>query len=105
MLDISAMIEGGANITVAITLDDLRRFHREIIADTKRELEAEIAEDKSERFLPIKQASEMLGVDPSTLWRWRKRGYLMPVDIGGKRRYRLSEIRRLLNNGRAASHE
>ena len=42
------MIEGGANITVAITLDDLRRFHREIIADTKRELEAEIAEDKSD---------------------------------------------------------
>ena len=46
MLDISSMMEGGANITVAITLEDLRQFHREVIANTKRELEAEIAEDK-----------------------------------------------------------
>lgn len=96
------MMEGGANITVAITLEDLRQFHREVIANTKRELEAEIAEDKGERYLSIKQACEMLGVDPCTLWRWKKRGYLVPVEIGGKRRYRLSEIRRMLNHGRAA---
>ena len=102
MLSISSMMEGGANITVAIKLEDLRQFCKEIIAYTKRELEAEIAEDKSERYLSIKQACEMLGVDPSTLWRWRNRNYLVPVEIGGKRRYRLSEIRRMLNHGRAA---
>lgn len=102
MLDISSMMEGGANITVAITLEDLRQFHREVIANTKRELEAEIAEDKGERYLSIKQTCEMLGVDPSTLWRWRNRNYLVPVEIGGKRRYRLSEIRRMLNNGSTA---
>ena len=37
------MMENGANITVAITLEDLRRFHQEVIADTKKELEAQIA--------------------------------------------------------------
>lgn len=96
------MMKDGANITVAITLEDLKQFYNEVIANTKRELEAEIAEDKSERYLSIKQACEMLGVDPSTLWRWRKRNYLVPVEIGGKRRYRLSEIRRMLNQGRTA---
>lgn len=101
-MNISSMMEGGANITVSITLQDLWQFHKDMIAITKRELETEIAEDKRERYLSIKQTCEMFGVDPSTLWRWRKRNYLMPVDIGGKRRYRLSDIRRILNNGRAA---
>ena len=90
-----------ANITVAITLEDLRRFHQEVIADTKKELEAQIAEDRGERYLSIKQVCEMLDVDPSSLWRWRKRGYLVPAEIGGKRRYKMSDIRRILN-GRAA---
>ena len=64
------MMENGANITVAITLEDLRRFHQEVIADTKKELEAQIAEDRGERYLSIKQVCEMLDVDPSSLWRW-----------------------------------
>lgn len=67
----------------------------------KKELEAQIAEDRGERYLSIKQVCEMLDVDPSSLWRWRKRGYLVPAEIGGKRRYKMSDIRRILN-GRAA---
>ena len=90
-------MENGANITVAITLEYLRRFHQEVIADTKKELEAQIAEDRGERYLSIKQRCEMLDVDPSSLWRWRKRGYLVPAEIGGKRRYKMSDIRRILN--------
>lgn len=91
----------GANITVAINLEDLRRFHQEVIADTKKELEAQIAEDRGERYLSIKQVCEILSVDASTLWRWRKRGYFLPAEIGGRRRYKMSDIRRILN-GRAA---
>lgn len=53
------------------------------------------------REVSIKQVCEMLDVDPSSLWRWRKRGYLVPAEIGGKRRYKISDIRRILN-GRAA---
>lgn len=95
-------MDGGANITVAITLEDLRRFHQEVIADTEKKLEAQIAEDKGERYLSIKQVGELLAVDVTTLWRWRKRNYLVPLEIGGKRRYKMSDVRRMLNNGRAA---
>ncbi len=84
------MMENGANITVAITLEDLRRFHQEVIA-----------EDRGERYLSIKQVCEILSVDASTLWRWRKRGYLVPAKIGGKRRYKMSDIRRILNGSAA----
>ena len=36
MTDIGLMMASGANITVAISLEDLRRFHQEVIADTKK---------------------------------------------------------------------
>lgn len=105
MENIMSMMENGANITVAITLEDLNRFLREVIAETKKELEEQIAEDKGERYLSIKQVCEMLDIDPSSLWRWRKRGYLVPVEVGGKRRYKMSDIRRILNGRAAVSNE
>ena len=39
---------------------------------------------------------EMLDVSQSTLWRWQKAGYLVPLNVGGKRRYRMSDVRRIL---------
>lgn len=76
---------------------DLHEFALTLIERTKKELEAEILSDKTEKYLSPNQASEMLGVDVTTLWRWSKRLYLIPSTIGGKRRYKLSEIKALLN--------
>lgn len=90
----------GGNIMLAVSLEDLRQFHSEVIADTRKELEAQIVEDKQERYLSIKQVCEMLSIDPSSLWRWKKKGYLTPAEVGGRRRYKLSDIRKILN-GRA----
>ncbi|MDU7622294.1 MAG: helix-turn-helix domain-containing protein [Bacteroides stercoris] len=58
------------------------------------------AEQKEESF-PILQeeyktpneTAKMLDVDKSTLWRWAKQGYLVPVKWGNKSRYKLSDIR------------
>ena len=44
----------------------------------------------------------LLGVDSSTLWRWAKSGYLVPVEYGGQRRYRVADVQRILNGGRHA---
>ncbi len=99
-VNLSEMMANGGNIMLAVSLEDLRRFHCDVIADTRKELENQIAEDKQERYLTIKQVCEMLSIDPSSLWRWRKKGYLTPAEVGGRRRYRLSDIRKILN-GRA----
>lgn len=102
MVSINEMMAIGNNITVAVGLEDLMQFHREVLADVKKELEAQTAESREDRFLTIKQVCELLSIDASTLWRWRKREYLVPVSIGGRYRYRMSDVRRMLNNGRAA---
>jgi excisionase family DNA binding protein len=49
-----------------------------------------------EQYLTRKQAAELLDVDLSTLWRWNREGYLCTVAVGGKRRYKMSDIQRIL---------
>ena len=87
-------------ITISVGLADLKEWHKEVIANTKKELEEKIAEQKAEAYVSPKRAAEIFDVDPSTLYRWRKKGYLIPVDVGGKRRYRMSDVNRILDGGR-----
>lgn len=39
----------------------------------------------------------MFNVNLSTLWRWLKSGYLKTIEFGGGRRYKMSEIKEILN--------
>ena len=87
------------NVIYQLTSKDLQRFAMTLIDNTKKELEEKILADKMERYISPKDVAEMLGVDPSTLWRWGKRDYLTPCYIGGKKRYRYSDIKRLLEGG------
>jgi len=52
--------------------------------------------EEPEQYLTRKATAQMLDVDLSTLWRWDKEQYLEVVKIGGKRRHRLSDIKRIL---------
>jgi len=94
------LLASGKNITVSVSIEDLKEFAQILIEDTRKKLEQVIIDDKAERYIEPKVASQIIGVDLSTLWRWAKRGYLVPIEIGGKRRYKLSEIKSILNGGR-----
>ena len=87
-------------VTINIGLADLTAWHKEMIADAKKELEEKIVEQKAETHVSPKKAAEIFDVNPSTLHRWRQRGYLVPVEVGGKRRYKMSDINRILEGGR-----
>lgn len=52
----------------------------------------------TETYPSAKRVSEILEVDRSTLWRWAKCGYLVPIEVGGKRRYKMSDVKRILGN-------
>jgi hypothetical protein len=99
MATIAELLTSGQNINVTITLDDLRTFHKEVIQSTKAELEAEVIAQKAERYVPRLEACNTLKVDQSTLFRWAKRGYLVPIEVGGKRMYKMSDLKRILNGG------
>lgn len=88
------MLQDG-KITVAVTLEELRAWHDELIATTK--IQSTEKPLTKEALLTRKEAISLLGVDSSTLWRWAKTGYLSPVNFGGQRRYRKAEVDAIIN--------
>lgn len=60
----------------------------------ERRLSARDGEDLTP--VTIARACEMLGVDKSTLWHWDKEGILKKYHVGGKPRYRLGEVKALM---------
>lgn len=99
-MNLNEIIKSGANFTVNIGINDLKEWHREVIADTRRELEKVVLDDKAEIYLSAKQVCEKYDVDPVTLWRWAKRGYLVPIKVGGKNKYRNSDTKAILDGGK-----
>ncbi len=98
-MKITDILEAGGNITLFVNASDLREFGRIILKEAKTEFEAVILAENEERYLSPAETAKMLDVDESTLWRWKKRDYLMPVQVGGKPRYLLSDIKKILTKG------
>ena len=81
------------NISVSLTGEQLTDFANCLLVGAKAIYETKKA---PEQYLTRKQTAEMLQCDLSTLWRWDKENYLNPIEVGGKRRYKLSEINQIL---------
>jgi hypothetical protein len=94
------LAQEAGDITVAVSLADLIECNEELIARTKQELEQMITDASTETYPSVAKVTEMLDVDKSTPWRWAKCGYLVPVEVGGKRRYRMSDVKAILEGGR-----
>ena len=71
--------------------------NQSLVEEALMRLEKSVAESRTEIYLSRTKVMEMLEVASATLWRWEKCGYLVPLSVGGKKRYRLSDIQRLLN--------
>lgn len=86
------------NLIVSIKLGDLVEANSILIADTKRALEQQITDANAETYPSRKEVMKILGVSEPTLWRWAKEGLLVPLNVGGRRRYRMSDVKRFYEN-------
>jgi len=93
---IEELIKSNADLTLAIKLKDLKVFADYLIEKTKSELEEIVVSEKAETYPTVKQVSEILNVNITTLWRWNKNGYLKTIEFGGGRRYKMSDVKELL---------
>ena len=85
---------------ISVKVGDLIEANVALVAKTKEQLEQLITDSATETYPSRQKVAEILDVDLSTLHRWAKRGLLVPIEIGGKRRDRMSNVRRMLNNGK-----
>lgn len=85
-----------ASIKLEVTGEDLLNFSNDLINRAKNELSVEIAEARKEKYLTKEEVKEICGVCDATLWHWNKKNYLNTIKIGNKVRYRMSDIRKIL---------
>ena len=100
MNDLISLAEKYPNLNITVRLVDLTEMAKFTVLETKRQIEQTLADASAETYLSPTKTAEMLDVDPSTLFRWRKRNFLNHVEIGGKRKYRMSDIKRILEGGK-----
>ena len=84
------------DLIVSIRLHDLVEANTLLIAEVKQQLEQTITDQNAETYPSREKVMEMLDVSQATMWRWQKSGYLVPINVGGKRRYRMSDVKRIL---------
>lgn len=96
-MNLQELLKSGQAISITIGLPELEIFGKNLIQSAKLELEQAVISDRAETYPNREQVCSILNVDQSTLWRWAKRGYLVPVEIGGKRRYKMSDVKAILN--------
>lgn len=92
-MNIQSLLETDANVSVVVSVADLKEFAMTIINEV---LEQRISEAKQETYLSPDEVAEKLGVSTNTLWRWNRDKYLMPIKMGRKSRYRLSDVNKIL---------
>ena len=93
MANIERLVEMGDTISVNVSVADLKEFALAVVNEVMATRQAEREEEK---YLSPDEVAEMMGVCTNTLWRWNTQKYLCPVKVGRKSRYKLSEVKRLM---------
>ena len=95
-VSIQNLLLSSENMVLQLKKEDLKEFANQILLGAKSiaMLEAEAAAT-SDQLLSIDEVAKLLSVSKMTLYRWDQNGILKKVEIGGKRRYRKSDIERL----------
>ena len=102
-INLQSLVEQGANVRIEITAADLKMFGEGI---TERAImvyreEIESKKQQEETYYNTREVKELLNVCDGTLNLWAKRGYLVPVKVGNKNMYAMSDVRRIQTGGRS----
>ena len=100
-MNIYDFLQSNSGVNITVNAGQLVEAIEYCINKTVREFDQRITDANTETYPSPDQVSKMLDVDKSSLWRWAKKGYLVPLEIGGKRRYRMSDIKRILGEVKA----
>ena len=94
---VSSIARGEKHISLTLTGKSVLALARElsqcILAGNATMASKEKDDDV---FMTKKEVMERLGVSSTTLWNWENDRYLLPVKVGRKVFYRLSDINQLL---------
>jgi xanthine dehydrogenase iron-sulfur cluster and FAD-binding subunit A len=82
-MDLVKLAKENPDINITLTGKDLS----ELVAKCNNDLETYVSET---------EAIKILNINRSTLFRWKKKGYISITDIRGRMKYRMSDIKNIL---------
>lgn len=106
IIDITELAKKCPDVTISIKASDLIEANKKLVEDVRLSLEQKIRDEHEEKYLSSDEVCQMLDVSKPTLWRWKKMEYLIPLSVGGKVRYKLSDVKQILNtNNKKGGHK
>lgn len=87
------------SVSYTVTHNDLLDFARQIVERTKQMSDAERAEipaSTKDAYCTRKEVMALLRRCDSTMTKWARSGYLVPVRIGGKFLYKKADVERVM---------
>lgn len=91
-----AIVTGTPGVIVQVAAADLKAVVADMVKSERDIITEAIEAHREKPTMSRHQAAKALGVTLSTLWRWAKEGYLVPVKIGTKVLYRATDIDKML---------
>jgi DNA-binding transcriptional regulator YiaG len=55
-----------------------------------------LQQSEAEEYLTPQQFADVIGITLVTLWNWDKRGITKPLHVGNKKRYRRSDLEKIM---------
>ena len=99
-LDLFELLREFPEANLTVHAGDLGHFARELLAEARQDFEREraaIAEGKTEEYLTPEMVKTLLRISESTLFRMAKAKILVTVFVGGQKRYRRSDLDKILS--------
>lgn len=85
---------------VVISSDDLVRAIETLYSSARQDAISQIRDNvqsfEKEEMLSAKEARLLLKKSHNTLWKWAKRGYLVPIKVGGTLMYKRSDLNKIM---------
>lgn len=100
-VDVFEFIKQFPDATIKISANELDQFARKLVSEYKREFEREraaVEAGKAEYYLEPETVKSMLKISESTLYRMSKSKILEPVWIAGQKRFRKSDLDKLVRS-------
>ncbi|MFR9556106.1 MAG: helix-turn-helix domain-containing protein [Rikenellaceae bacterium] len=98
-MSIDEIMKNSGNTAIVINAEDLKTIIQQTVDKARSDALDEAKQiQEDEVYYSVQDVCRILNKKPVTLWRWKKRGYLIPASkVGNNPRYRKTDIDKLLN--------
>ncbi len=90
--------EQASKIRLEISGDDLIQFLDHLVETRLNLAKNQELKNNSEEYLTGDEMAKVLKISTVTLWHWDKKGITRPLRIGKAKRYRRSDLEKILNS-------